>query len=332
MTGHLHSCANCHSVSRDGKTMGMDVDGPKNDKGLYALFPIQPQADDPQGERHRLEHVPRQAGRQAARGLHVAGVARRAVRGDHHQRSGPRPDRLRAAQGPQGPASENYYVANFKDYRFLQVFYPTRGILAWYSTASRRCCSRCPAPTTRATCTPTPPGARTASTWCLRARRPGTRIRRASKMAEHANDPNETQIQYDLYRIPFNGGQGGKAEPIAGASRQRHEQQLPQDLARRTLDRVRAGAQRPADAPRRPALHRAGRGRRGAPHACNTPLMNSWHSFSPNGRWLVFSSKSRIAVHADVPHAHRRAGQRHAGDSHREHHGRQPRGEHSRSS
>ena len=23
------------------------------------------------------------------------------------------------------------YVANFKDYRFLQVFYPTRGILAW---------------------------------------------------------------------------------------------------------------------------------------------------------------------------------------------------------
>ena len=26
---------------------------------------------------------------------------------------------------------------------------------------------------------------------------------------------------------------------------------------------------------------------------CNTTLMNSWHSFSPNGRWLVFSSKSR---------------------------------------
>ena len=26
----------------------------------------------------------------------------------------------------------NYYVVNFKDYRFLQVFYPTRGLLAWY--------------------------------------------------------------------------------------------------------------------------------------------------------------------------------------------------------
>src|ERR1035441_10950925 len=37
-------------------------------------------------------------------------------------------------------------------------------------------------------------------------------------MAEHANDPEETQIQYDLYRIPFNKGKGGKATPIAGAS------------------------------------------------------------------------------------------------------------------
>lgn len=25
---------------------------------------------------------------------------------------------------------------------------------------------------------------------------------------------------------------------------------------------------------------------------CNTSLMNSWHSFSPNGRWMVFSSKA----------------------------------------
>ena len=39
----LHSCANCHSFSSDGKTMGMDVDGPQNDKGLYALTPVAPQ-------------------------------------------------------------------------------------------------------------------------------------------------------------------------------------------------------------------------------------------------------------------------------------------------
>lgn len=43
MTG-IHSCANCHSVSRDGRTMAMDLDGPRNDKGLYAIFPVRPQA------------------------------------------------------------------------------------------------------------------------------------------------------------------------------------------------------------------------------------------------------------------------------------------------
>jgi len=34
----------------------------------------------------------------------------------------------------------------------------------------------------------------------------------------HANDPNEIQIQYSLYKVPFNNGLGGKAEPIVGAS------------------------------------------------------------------------------------------------------------------
>jgi len=31
------------------------------------------------------------------------------------------------------------------------------------------------------------------------------------KLAEFANDPNETPIQYDLYRMPFNGGKGGRS-------------------------------------------------------------------------------------------------------------------------
>ena len=38
----LPTCANCHSFSRDGKTFGLDMDGPRNDKGLYALVPVEP--------------------------------------------------------------------------------------------------------------------------------------------------------------------------------------------------------------------------------------------------------------------------------------------------
>ena len=32
--------------------------------------------------------------------------------------------------------SNTYNVTNFKDYGFLQVFYPTRGILEWYNRAT----------------------------------------------------------------------------------------------------------------------------------------------------------------------------------------------------
>jgi len=35
----LHTRATCHSFSGDGKTLGLDVDGPGNDKGLYAIAP-----------------------------------------------------------------------------------------------------------------------------------------------------------------------------------------------------------------------------------------------------------------------------------------------------
>jgi hypothetical protein len=36
----LPTCANCLSIARNAKTMGIDVDGPQNDKGLYGLIPI----------------------------------------------------------------------------------------------------------------------------------------------------------------------------------------------------------------------------------------------------------------------------------------------------
>ncbi|MEN6606071.1 MAG: hypothetical protein ABFD60_02415, partial [Bryobacteraceae bacterium] len=33
-------CANCHSFSADGKTLGMDLDGLKRNRGLYILVPV----------------------------------------------------------------------------------------------------------------------------------------------------------------------------------------------------------------------------------------------------------------------------------------------------
>ena len=112
-------------------------------------------------------------------------------------------------------------------------------------------------------------------------------------MAERANDPNETQIQYDLYRIPFNDGKGGRAEPIAGASRNGMSNSFPKvspDGRWIVFVQCRNGQLMRPDSQLYIVPAGGGQARR---MRCNTPLMNSWHSFSPNGRWLVFSSKSR---------------------------------------
>jgi len=50
-------------------------------------------------------------------------------------------------------------------------------------------------------------------------------ISAGQKLPDHANSPDETQIQYDLYRMPFNDGKGGQPVAIEGFP-QRHEQQL----------------------------------------------------------------------------------------------------------
>jgi tetratricopeptide (TPR) repeat protein len=109
----------------------------------------------------------------------------------------------------------------------------------------------------------------------------------------HANDPNEIQIQYSLYRVPFNGGLGGKAEPILGASNNGMSNNFPKvspDGRWIVFVKNRNGQLMRPDSELYMVPFDGGGARR---MNCNTSLMNSWHSFSPNGRWLVFSSKSR---------------------------------------
>ncbi|MBM3749500.1 MAG: tetratricopeptide repeat protein [Acidobacteria bacterium] len=186
----------------------------------------------------------------------------------------------------------NFYVANFKDYRFLQVFYPTSGILAWYNRATGKLQ---PLPGAD-----DPRYVHTNAVWSpdgkylVFARSPVTEAYPAGrKLAERANDPNETPIQYDLYRIPFNGGHGGRAEPVAGASRNGMSNSFPRvspDGRWIVFVQCRNGLLMRPDSQLYIVPAKGGKARR---MRCNTPLMNSWHSFSPNGRWLVFSSKAR---------------------------------------
>ncbi len=287
----LHSCANCHSFSADGKTMGIDVDGPQNDKGLYALTAIAPRTSI------RNEDVIAWSSFRGKLGspLRVGFMSRVSPDGQYV---------VTTINDPGDPQSEyqrrknptdlilNYYVANFKDFRFLQVFYPTRGILAWYS---RQTGLLQPLPGAD-----DPGNVHTGADWtpdgqALVFSRADARDAYpiGGRLAEYANDPSETQIRYDLYRIPFRKGQGGKPEPIAGASHNGMSNSFPKvspDGRWIVFVQARNGQLMRPDSQLFIVPAEGGKARR---MRCNTPAMNSWHSFSPNGRWLVFSSKAR---------------------------------------
>ena len=85
---NLPTCANCHSFSRDGKTLGLDLDGPKNDKGLYAVVPLTREHHHPQSRRNPLEFVSGEHRRRQHRSrgeavrVHVADLARWSLRCD----------------------------------------------------------------------------------------------------------------------------------------------------------------------------------------------------------------------------------------------------------
>jgi tetratricopeptide (TPR) repeat protein len=290
MTG-LYACANCHSVSRDGRTMGMDLDGPNNNKGLYALFPIQPQATI------RAENVVEWSTFRGKLGgkLRVAFMSQVSPDGRYVVTSindpGQGQSDYQRRQFPKDLQS-TYYVANFKDYRFLQVFYPTRGILAWYSQATGKLQPLPGADDPRYVHTNavwSPDGS-----YLVFARAEAKEAYpEGSKLAERANDPNETPIRYDLYRIPFHDGRGGEPVPVAGASGNGMSNSFPKvspDGRFIVFVQARNGQLMRPDGQLYIVPVEGGEARR---MRANTPLMNSWHSFSPNGRWMVFSSKSR---------------------------------------
>ena len=287
----LHSCTNCHSVSRDGKTMGMDLDGPRNNKGMYALFPIQPQAAITSDNVVEWSTYRGKLGGK----LRVAFMSQVSPEGQYVITTINDPGRGQTEyerhNAPQDLWS-NYYIANFTDYRFLQVFYPTRGILAWYSKSTG---VLQPLPGAD-----DPRYVHTNAVWSpdgsfLVFARAEARdaYPKGQPLAERANDPTETQIRYDLYRIPFNGGRGGQAVPIAGASGNGMSNSFPKispDGRFIVFVQARNGQLMRPDGKLHIVPVEGGEARL---LRANTPLMNSWHSFSPNGRWLVFSSKSR---------------------------------------
>ena len=267
----MPTCANCHSFSADGKTLGMDIDGPNGDKGAYGIVPVEKimtiDASDVISW-NRFEERPA--------GHNTFGFLSR--------------------MSPDGrytvtTVNEALYVRNFQNYKFSQVFFPTRGILAWHDreTGEIKALPGADDPKyVHCNAVWTPDGE-----WLIFARaEAGDPYPQGKPLASYAGDPNERQMQYDLYRIPFNGGKGGKPEAVEGASANGMSNSFPKvspDSRWIVYTQCANGQLMRPDGKLRIVPLEGGESRE---LACSLPLMNSWHSFSPNGRWLVWSSKS----------------------------------------
>ena len=273
---NLPVCGNCHSFSRDGSVLAMDVDY-ADSKGSYVITAVQEQMvlaprDIITWESYRTED-----------GAPTFG--------------------LLSQISPDG----RYVVSTVKDMSvfmprpglaFSQLFFPIRGILCVFDRETRRFYAL-PGADNRELVQSNP-------TWSpdgkyiVFARGKAIDLSHTMHQGKAALTPAECEeiikdgkpFQFDLYRIPFNDGAGGTPEPLEGAS----HNGMSNYFARYSPDgrwivfcRAKSYMLLQPDSELYIIPAEGGAARR---LRCNTGRMNSWHSWSPNGKWLVFSSKA----------------------------------------
>ncbi|MCJ2166056.1 MULTISPECIES: PD40 domain-containing protein [unclassified Pseudodesulfovibrio] len=271
-------CFNCHAYSPDGKTYGMDMDY-KGDKGGYALMGMERTVTITDNDIISWNAYKAPKPSKYSMGLFTTFS----------------PDGKYAAS----TVGESSAFVMLDDLYFSQMFYPATGQIALYDRE-------------RKTVTPLP-GADDLS---LIQTNPaftadGSRVAYARAMVKpeilaaikagdlKREDPTQTildvnkkyPIQFSLYSVPFNNGHGGQSTPIAGASDNGMSNFFPKyspDGKWLIFTQCETGLVLQPDS--RLVITPAEGGEARVLRA-NMGLMNSWHSWSPNSRWLAFASK-----------------------------------------
>ncbi len=269
-------CGNCHSFSRDGSSLGMDVDY-GNDKGSYVICPVS----------QRM----------------VFDNEKIITWSDYKREDGRGTLGLLSQVSPDG----RYVVSTVKDrsvfvpvdnLAFSQLFFPIQGILAYYDRQRDvfRSLPGADDPAfVQSNATWSPDGeyvvfARHEAYESKKFKIKQLGLFKAEDVSEFLVDGKK--FRFDLWRVPFNGGQGGEAEPIPGASNNGMSNYFPEyspDGKWIVFCKADSYMLLQADSELYIIPAEGGEARR---LQCNTDRMNSWHSWSPNGKWLVFSSKT----------------------------------------
>ena len=275
----LPVCGNCHSFPADGKTLAMDVDY-ANSKGSYVITQVAEQMTLATGDIITWD--------------------------DYRKEDGELTFGLLSQISPDG----RFVVSTVKDrsvfvpkpgLEFSQLFFPIKGILCLYDRQTRAFHSVPGADDpeyVQSNPTWSPDGKYIVFARAKAYKLKGEKDRREVLLTrEECKEFLEEgkPFLFDLYRIPFNDGKGGKPEPLEGAS----NNGMSNFFAKYSPDgkwivfcKAKNYMLLQPDSELYIVPAEGGEARR---LRCNTDRMNSWHSWSPNSKWLVFSSKANSA-------------------------------------
>jgi Tol biopolymer transport system component/TolA-binding protein len=273
---HLPVCGNCHSFSRSGGILGMDVDY-ANNKGSYVITRVDKQMKLASSDIITWD--------------------------DYRKEDGEQTFGLLSQVSPDGQEvistvkDKSVFVAK-PDLAFSQLFFPIKGILAVYHRATGTYTALPGADDpqyVQSNPVWSPDGEQVvfarAKAFQLKNRESDKKLLLSEEdCAEFVRDGRP--FKFDLYRIPYNHGQGGKPEPLKGASGNGRSNYFPRYSPDGKWIVFCQASNYMLLQPDSELFIIPAAGGEARRLAANTQRMNSWHSWSPNGRWLVFSSKA----------------------------------------
>jgi tetratricopeptide (TPR) repeat protein len=271
-------CGNCHSFSKDGKTIGMDVDY-ANDKGSYYISSLSGKTEITYDKIMTWSDYKRDD-KELTFGL-LSQVS---------------PDGKNVISTVK---DRSIFVA-VDNLDYSQLFFPIKGILAVYNTANKKINSL-PGADNRELCQSNPIWSPDGNT-ILFTRTTAYRNSKAEQSTEvilpteYASEflEGKKDFKFDIYKIPFNNGNGGVAVPLNGASGNGMSNFFPKyspDGKWIVFTQAKNFMLLQPDA--KLYIMPSGGGEPRLMNCNNLGTMNSWHSWSPNGKWLVFSSKAK---------------------------------------